>query len=164
MYVITHLGGAYKVLLQYGHSMRKRHGPEFKRNIRFDDAELSLCIDVRLPGKEKWITISHGHVLADRRASTRAVEISNVELLSSRPALGLEEEQAAGQLSLLPSQGPLSLGEGVRPGTAGKERSGSMTAQSKLTKRKTVPISFTVSATSGNGGVPMDEGLWGSNK
>ena len=85
MYVPAHLGGIHKTLLQYGHNMRERHGPEFKRNIRFEDAKHTLCIDIRLPGpSSKWVSISYEHVLADRRAWSHNIEMQNQVLLSSQ--------------------------------------------------------------------------------
>ena len=67
-----HLSGIHRTLLQYGHRMWLKHNknPEFKRNVRHDDTELSYCLDIKLPGKQKWITISYQMALADRRAST----------------------------------------------------------------------------------------------
>ena len=85
MYVPTHLGGVYKTLLQYGFNMRERYGPEFRRNIRFDDGEMSLCIDIKVPGKAKWVTVSHAHALADSRKSTRSTEMKFGDALSSTP-------------------------------------------------------------------------------
>ena len=83
MYVPAHLGGVHKTLLQYGFNMRERYGRDFKRNIRFDDSEHSLCIDIRLPGKDsKWVSVSHAHALADKRAWTRSVEQGNKEITS----------------------------------------------------------------------------------
>ena len=119
MYVPTHLGGVYKTLLQYGHNMRQKHGTEFKRNIRFDDAELSLAIDIKLPGKDsKWVSVTYEHALADRRAWSQSVVSRNLDKLSSRP----EEEQ---------EQEPVAVGGGAiaasrldgLPGTQGPGRS-----------------------------------------
>ena len=61
------------------YSLKQKHGDGFKRNIRFDDAETSLCIDVKLPNCSQWMTISHNHALEDRRASTKNVESRNKE-------------------------------------------------------------------------------------
>ena len=87
MYVPAHLGGVHKTLMQYGYNMRERYGNQFKRNIRFEDAEHSLCIDIKLPDNTKWITIDYAHALADRRAWSQDVLSKHLDVLSSRPSL-----------------------------------------------------------------------------
>ena len=56
-----HLSGVHRTLLQYGHALWVKHGknPDFKRNIRHDDVELTFCLDVKLSSKKKWVTVSH---------------------------------------------------------------------------------------------------------
>ena len=102
MYVPTHLGGVHKTLLQFGHNMRQKHGPEFKRNIRFEDAELSLVVDIKLPGRgAKWMTISYEHALSDRRALSSALVSDNIDMLTSQPAT---QEQSTIQAKLIASR------------------------------------------------------------
>ena len=88
MYVPTHLGGVHKTPLQYGHNLKQKHGQDFKRNIRFEDAELTLAIDIKLPGKSsKCVTVTYEHALADRRAVSNATVSRNLEALSSRTSV-----------------------------------------------------------------------------
>ena len=47
--VPAHLGGIHRTLLQYGHAMKERYGDGFKRNIRYEDGELTLVIDIFIP-------------------------------------------------------------------------------------------------------------------
>ena len=47
----------FKLLNDHGHDIRRAHGPETKRYIKYDDANLSLFLEVRLPGQVKWTRI-----------------------------------------------------------------------------------------------------------
>lgn len=89
MYIPTHLGGIHKVLMQYGYNMREKYGPEFKRNIRFDDAETTLCIDIKIPNtnpsQSKWITVDYERALADRRTIAKSTVLNYGDALSSGP-------------------------------------------------------------------------------
>lgn len=49
-----HLRGAFSTLEKYGAQLRSELGEAFKRSIKFDDSTMSLRIDVRLPGEERW--------------------------------------------------------------------------------------------------------------
>ena len=128
MYVRTHLGGVHKTLLQYGHNMRQKHGQDFKRNIRFEDAELSLAIDIKLPGKSsKWVTVSYPHALADRRAWSDAVVSRNLDRLSSRP----DAENPVIEIDAPGTELAASRLDGL-PGTRGHRSSTSSTSSGGL--------------------------------
>ena len=86
MYIPTHLGGVHKTLLQYGHNMREKYGPSLKHNIRFDDSEQTLCVDIKLPDSERWVTVSHDLALMDRRAWNRSIKQTHRDTLCSRPS------------------------------------------------------------------------------
>ena len=75
-----HLTGVHRTLLQYGHALWVKHGknPEFKRNVRHDDVELSYCLDFKFPHKSSWVTVSYQRALVDRRAST-SVEMEGLD-------------------------------------------------------------------------------------
>ena len=53
-----YLGGTFKMLENHGHSLRRKHGPMLKRHIKFDDMELSMYLDVRLPGENEWVKVT----------------------------------------------------------------------------------------------------------
>ena len=96
-----HLTGVHRTLLQYGHAMhtKYRRDKNFKRNIRFDDVEMTFCLDIKFPGRENWITVKHERALRDRRTSTNADADDHEELLSSAgqiPVVGMEEEEGTG--------------------------------------------------------------------
>ena len=83
--VPDHLSGVHRTLLQYGHAMWIKYNkdPAFKRNIRFDDVEMSFCLDIKFPGKEKWVTASYERAMIDKRANA-AVDLDQDELLSTK--------------------------------------------------------------------------------
>ena len=64
----THLSGVFRALMQYGYALKKKHGAEMKRNVRFDDIEQTLCMDVCFPGEKEWVTVDYGMALTDKRA------------------------------------------------------------------------------------------------
>ena len=90
-----HLSGVHRTLLQYGHAMWNKHkrDPGFKRNVRFDDIEMTYVLDIKFPKKLKWITVSYARALRDRRASysAEAEDEDQEELLST--AGEIQEEQ-----------------------------------------------------------------------
>ena len=83
--------------------MKKRYGPHFRRNIRFEDSDLSLVVDVCIPaggkpGKE-WTTVDHQRAKEDRKANNQVNLQEQGNKLSSRgeePEVGDTEEAAVG--------------------------------------------------------------------
>ena len=53
-----HLRPDFRALEWYGARMREMHGPGLKRNIRFDDDILGLCVDIKMPHLEEWMRIT----------------------------------------------------------------------------------------------------------
>ena len=54
----AHLGSEYRSLDAYGAKLRNQSQKGFRRNIRFNDDEMSLVMDVKFPSQEKWIRIN----------------------------------------------------------------------------------------------------------
>ena len=77
-----HLSGVHRTLLQYGHALWLKYGKstEFKRNVRFDDAEMTFCLDVKIPSKTDWMTVSYER--ARREKNENASKETNDDLLS----------------------------------------------------------------------------------
>ena len=48
---------SFKILEKYGQQLRRRHGQGLKRHVRFDDADQSLYLRVKLPGDVQWSRI-----------------------------------------------------------------------------------------------------------
>ena len=84
MDVPAFLGGVHKTLLQYGHSMKNKYGVEYKRNIRFDDPEHTLVIDMKTGKNQPWITVGYRRALEDRRSLAAQKELQHGDILSSR--------------------------------------------------------------------------------
>ena len=130
------LGGVHRALMQYGYSMLKKYrfSKEFKRNIRFEDSEHTFVIDMKLPGSDKWVTVSYDHALEDRKSANRDRERQQGEMLSSR----IENEE----LDELPRLPRMS------------------TSSNASTSSAAVPSSAASSASP----TDMDSEIWGSQK
>ena len=57
MDIPEHLRGLFKLYEAHGANLRQRF-PGLRRSIKFDDTSQSLCMDVRMPEKQKWHRIS----------------------------------------------------------------------------------------------------------
>ena len=92
--VPTFLGGAHRTLTQYGHAiwLKYNKSKELKRNVRFDDSELTFCMGLKLPKNEDWITVTYEQALADRRARTRDSFAAQGDRLSTRRPSAAGEE------------------------------------------------------------------------
>ena len=53
-----HLGNDFRTLNWYGSEMRKRHGLGTRRNVKFDDEDESIFLDICLPGEDAWHRVS----------------------------------------------------------------------------------------------------------
>ena len=53
-----HLRGVFSTLESYGHMLRRKLGPKLKRSIKYDDAAMSMSIDVCFPDEVRWNKIS----------------------------------------------------------------------------------------------------------
>ena len=82
----------HRTLLQYGYAMKRRYGEKFRRNIRFEDGDMSLVIDVCIPengqaGKE-WTTVCYEHAVRDRKANNQENVQQHMDKLASRERAG----------------------------------------------------------------------------
>lgn len=68
MEIPEHLAGVHQTLLQHGSMLRRRHGQSFKRNIKYDDTEQTLYMDIRLPGDVDWLRVDYSVAVEERRA------------------------------------------------------------------------------------------------
>ena len=57
MDVAPYLLPVFKLLNNHGFDIRNAHGKETRRYIKFDEENLSLYLEVRLPGQSKWTKI-----------------------------------------------------------------------------------------------------------
>ena len=109
--VPTHLSGVYKTLLQYGFSMSKRYGRGFKRNIRFDDVAQSFCVDVLLPGAEKWDTVTHEMAYEDNKIAETSKANDRAVVLSSQTTNNVQPSSASGAASVDDTQAASGSGQ-----------------------------------------------------
>ena len=57
MEIPMHLNGVFRTLDEYGHTLRQKAGPDFRRNIRFDDSQNTLYMDIYIPNDRIWTRV-----------------------------------------------------------------------------------------------------------
>ena len=72
-----HLRGVFRTLETYGAEMRSRFGKDFKRSIKYDDAAMTLYIDVLFPGEQRWTKVDL-EIADEELRKRRAVENESV--------------------------------------------------------------------------------------
>ena len=72
MDVPSFLTRTFKLLNSYGYHLRRVHGQSTKKYVKFDEAGLTLYLDVRLPDSDEWLQISptQARALKDQRDAT----------------------------------------------------------------------------------------------
>ena len=85
--VPDHLTGVHRSLLQYGHALwiKNNKSQDFKRNVRFDDVNMTFCLDVKLPGKSNWQTVTYERASREKKISVSAE--ADDDLLSLGPVV-----------------------------------------------------------------------------
>ena len=105
--------------MQYGYDMKRKHGPDFRRNVRFEDAEHTFVIDMLIPGKDnpknEWITVCYDRVLADRKGRAKDQERGNDSRLCSSTTG--QDLPSTGSSAYIAEQ----AGSGAGMGTTGTE-------------------------------------------
>ena len=116
--------GIRRVLDKHGHSLKKIHGPGFRRNVKFDDGELSLYMDVCLPNENDWMRIDYADALEANRAEQRIAAISSrVRLTSSQSSVSADEEMVAPASSAIVSTFPVSAKKTSTSGATSQQQS-----------------------------------------
>ena len=49
---------SFAILYKYGQMLRTRHGQGLRRHVKFDDIDMTLYLNIKLPGDEKWSRVS----------------------------------------------------------------------------------------------------------
>ena len=52
------LGDDFRILTKFGAKMRQKMGEGFKRNVKFNDDEMSLYVDVKFPNQDEWLAVT----------------------------------------------------------------------------------------------------------
>lgn len=71
------LKGSFKVLNEHGYAMVRIYGKEVKRNIKFDDTNQDLMMDIKLPTSSTWHNISIDQAREARRIR-ETVDLQNL--------------------------------------------------------------------------------------
>ena len=91
--VPSHLTSAMQDFLNYGRDLHKQHGSGFKRYIKFDDTEMCLFMQARLPNTDEWLHIDHAMAIESRRVrAKRNVAFSRSRLSSSQGSSAVEDD------------------------------------------------------------------------
>ena len=75
------LGKVFRDLDWYGREMQVKHGPGTRRNIKFNDAEETMYIDVCLPSESYWHRIPHSEASQYReKVMSERARVSRISL------------------------------------------------------------------------------------
>ena len=96
----THLLGKFNTLNQHGFDLKRKYGDGLKRHIKFDDMELDLVMDVRLPEGEEWIRVDYGTALAETRTLKKKRFPTSRGRLSSLQQENLEKDTSRSDRTL----------------------------------------------------------------
>ena len=107
------LMSTFRMLNDHGHDIRKAHGTDTRRYIKFDEANLSLYLEIRLPNQVKWTRIKPDQVMSYNEEKDRAsYQLIRRGLLRSTPdessnsnmiPLGQRSQQRPASTSSLPT-------------------------------------------------------------
>ena len=87
------LVGVHQDLQRYGSHLRKIHGQGLKRHVRFNDPDLSLHLDVRLPGTEEWLRVGWELAKEERATLDRASTATTRDRLASSASSNGDNEE-----------------------------------------------------------------------
>ena len=87
------LEGAFKGLMEHAATLNATTKDGIKRSIKFDDKEMSLCLDIKLPTAEKWHRFSYEQI---REAS----KLRSAQAMGSRRGDKDEEDERRSILML----------------------------------------------------------------
>ena len=78
------LKGSFRILNEHGMAMIKIYGKEVKRNIRFDDRNEDLMMDIKLPTSTTWHNITIDQAREARKARD-AIDMRNIRQTALQP-------------------------------------------------------------------------------
>ena len=92
------LKGSNRILEEHGFAVRQLYGKETKRNIKFDDRNRDLMIDIKLPGSNKW-----HNVTAEQAKRTKKLreEAEVARLAQGKPVAGTAEDAERAKVLML---------------------------------------------------------------
>ena len=99
-----HLKPEFKLLESHGNNIRKLFGPAVKRSIRFDDAECSLVLNMRLSPDDPWVSVSVEQARETRKIRSQA-SVAMIRTSFNPPDQSFSASQGRA-LGLPPGPGP----------------------------------------------------------
>ena len=100
------LKGSFKILNEHGISMVKIYGKEVKRNIKFDDTNQDLMMDIKLPTSTTWHNITIQQATEARRVR-ESIDMQNIRQVAvgGASAINIDQDKArALMLSISPQR------------------------------------------------------------
>ena len=90
LHVPNHLQKDFKSLMSLSYDMKKRH-LNLRRNVKFDEEDLGLCMDMQLKREGPWRRVKPSHVKQAILKSCRA-EREGPQAMAVEDLIGLLEE------------------------------------------------------------------------
>ena len=106
LHVPTHLLGKFNTFNQHGFALRAKYGQGLKRHIRFEDTEMDLVMDVKLPEQDEWFRVDYQFALEETRINRKA------RTMNARGRLSSLQDNAGNTSPPAPRSAPPSLGAG----------------------------------------------------
>ena len=86
------LKGSYRILEEHGIAIKDLYGSDTKHNIKYDDRNTDLMMDVKLPGNQKW----HNITVEQARQAKKIRERAGLSQGKSIAGPSLDRERAKG--------------------------------------------------------------------
>ena len=99
MDIAPYLLPTFKLLNSHGYEIKLKNGNETRRYVKFDEDNLSLYLEVRLPGQQKWIRIK------PEQARSYTDEKDRIAYVNIRRSL-LTSSSSTNHQDAAPSQNP----------------------------------------------------------
>ena len=93
-----HLKGSLRILEEHALAIRNLYGRDTKRNVNFDDRNMDLMVDIKLPSSQKWhnVTIEQAKKAKQMREEKEIAQLSN-----GKPVLGGDEDKERAKVLML---------------------------------------------------------------
>ena len=101
--VPTRLQPVFRTLYRFGQSLRSRHGAGTRRHVKFDDAALTLYLNVKLPGDERWSRVSFEAARRALRAKQSREDNDMEQRFDLMGAAATDRPRAASTSSAIPT-------------------------------------------------------------
>ena len=93
------LMATFKLLERHGHQLRRKHGDQLKRHIKFEDCDRDLILSVKFPGEDYWMQVTPEFIRSLRKEEKSKKMIQNRARLSTTDDEGGHEAPRAAALT-----------------------------------------------------------------